>query len=75
MTSKEMIGVVVTVDDAHRSGIEDVARALATAGLRGGTVLAMAGIVTGKAPATKLAALANVEGVVAVERDGQMQAL
>lgn len=59
--------VTVTIADSHVAQIDDVARRLRRAGMRVDGVLATIGMITGSAPAARLAALEAVSGVAGVE--------
>jgi hypothetical protein len=62
------VEVTVLVDDAHLEAIDDVAAALAGAGLRVGQTLELAGVINGSLddPAL-LDAIEQIEGVASVE--------
>ena len=61
--------VVVTVSGE----IDEVAERLRAAGMQVGQVLAAVGIITGSVPAGRRAALADIEGVVAVEVEREVR--
>ncbi len=61
------IDVTVMVEDHRKSDLAGVARDLAAKGFILGQSLHEIGVLTGRAPATALAALAKVSGVSAVE--------
>lgn len=61
-----MLQICVVVDEAHRAGIEDVARTLGTRGMAVDRVLASLGMVTGAVGEDRLPALEAVAGVAAV---------
>jgi hypothetical protein len=75
MPEPELKSIVVTIDDEHLPTIQTVAAALRLAGMNVEQVMSTVGIITGKAPATALADLKSIAGVVAVESDEPMQAL
>jgi hypothetical protein len=62
------VEVTVLVDDAHLEAIDDVAAALARAGLRVGQMLEPAGVINGSLEDARLLdALKRIEGVASVE--------
>jgi hypothetical protein len=62
------VEVTVLVDDAHLEAIDDVAAALARAGLRDGHTLEVTGVISGSLNDPRLVdALEQVEGVASVE--------
>lgn len=59
----------VTVDDVHRSGIQEVAERLRACGLEVDRVLDNVGMITGSAPEDCRPDMEAVEGVSAVDGD------
>ena len=62
-----MVGISVTVDADHVEGIDVVGVALAGAGMRVVAVHRTIGIISGSVPASRLATLEVVPGVLAIE--------
>ena len=65
--------VTVTVADSHTGELEAVAAALRGAGMEVESVLAALGVITGSVDDTRVAALAAVPGVAAVEEQATFQ--
>ncbi|WP_192477051.1 ketohydroxyglutarate aldolase [Arthrobacter sp. AET 35A] len=63
----------VTVQDSHRSEIQDVAERLRARGLEVDRVLEAVGMITGSAPEDRQAELEAVDGVLSV--DGEVRFL
>lgn len=61
--------VIVTVDDGRLKEIQDVAAELGAKGMQVERVMAMTGVIAGRAPAAKMAALRKVKGVLSVEEE------
>ncbi len=61
------MGLTVSVDDEYMEALDDVVERLQSAGMEVDEVLPTLGAVTGSADAGQLTALADVEGVAAVE--------
>ena len=62
-----MVGISVTVDADHVEDIDVVGVALAEEGMRVDAVHRTIGIISGSVPASRLAALGTVPGVLAIE--------
>ncbi|RYE44148.1 MAG: hypothetical protein EOP24_25300 [Hyphomicrobiales bacterium] len=62
-----MVGISVTVDADHVEGIDVVGVALAEEGMRVDAVHRTIGIISGSVPASRLATLEVVPGVLAIE--------
>jgi len=62
-----MVGISVTVDADHVEDIDVVGVALAEEGMRIDAVHRTIGIISGSVPASRLAALEAVPGVLAIE--------
>ncbi|KAF0963777.1 hypothetical protein MLGJGCBP_03044 [Rhodococcus sp. T7] len=62
-----MVGISVTVDADHVEDIDVVGVALAEEGMRVDAVHRTIGIISGSVPASRLAALGAVPGVLAIE--------
>lgn len=69
MGSAKMVEVTVTVDDGHKDDMPAVAGRLKAEGFVLGELLEGIGVMTGKAPATAVAALRGATGVSAVEEN------
>jgi hypothetical protein len=65
--------VTVTVADSHTGELDAVAAALRGAGLDVESVLAALGVITGSVDDARLAAIAAVPGVAAVEEQARFQ--
>lgn len=65
--------VIVTVADSHLAAVGELAGLLRDAGMDVDVVLPAIGIVTGSVDADKLAAIAAVPGVAAVEEQRDVQ--
>jgi hypothetical protein len=64
-----MADIVVGVDPGHIDELPAVVERLRAAGMTVTETLERAGVVTGTAPESQLAVLAQVEGVASVERE------
>lgn len=69
-----MTQVIVTVDAQHRASIDEVVRRLRGAGMIVDRVLARSGVVTGAIAEPAADRLADVDGVLAVEKEGVKRA-
>ena len=69
MSRKEMVEVTVTVDDAHRGKLAQVAKGLRAEGFVLSASMDAIGVLAGKVPAENVDKLAGVAGVTAVERN------
>lgn len=65
--------VTVTVADSHAGDVDEVAERLRRAGMEVTQVLAAVGVVTGAVPTSRIAAIAALPGVAAVEPQGSVQ--
>lgn len=75
MNEAEKQAVIVTVDDAHIGNIQSVARSLSAAGLQVSNVMPTIGIIAGSVPASSIATLKALPGVLDVEADREMHAI
>ncbi len=75
MNEADLQAVIVTVGDAHIGDIQSVARSLSAAGLQVSRVMPTIGIIAGSAPASSIATLKTLRGVLDVEPDREMQAI
>ncbi|ELP30156.1 S8 family peptidase [Rhodopirellula baltica] len=66
--------VVITIDELHSPTIESIASELRSAGLNISNILANSGIVIGSASPETISKLKAIEGVKAIEEDGEMDA-
>ena len=66
-------GVTVTVADSHAGDVDEVAGRLRDAGMEVTQVLATAGVITGSVEASRLATIAGLAGVAAVEPQASFQ--
>jgi len=62
------VGIVVSVDDDHLDGMDEVAAGVREAGMRVADVLDTVGMITGMAHPESLDVLGSVPGVARVER-------
>ncbi|MBN9521753.1 ketohydroxyglutarate aldolase [bacterium] len=69
MGSAQMVDVTVMVDDGHKDDMPAVAGRLKAEGFVLDELLEGIGVMTGKVPATAVAALTGVTGVSAVEKN------
>ncbi|WP_300327640.1 ketohydroxyglutarate aldolase [Accumulibacter sp.] len=74
MDEAQVQSVIVTIDDAHLADIQSVAHRLGAAGLQVSRVMSTIGIIAGRAPASSIAHLKAVRGVLEIEADREMHA-
>jgi len=67
--AKKLTSIVVMVTDDKLGSINQVADQLVAKGMKVNQVLPITGVISGSAPATKMAALEKVNGVMSVEKE------